>query len=121
MRRVIGTAPSTAGTAASAIAVSAAATVAARAGAYAAITPAATVLPAVNRNWRRFGCLDAGNRSSFSIGRPHSGSPELLFRGSSFGFTYSSPRGPTPVNCATYSPDLAQRGYTCFPWNELAL
>ena len=64
---VIGTAPSTAGAASLAAAVSAAATVAARAGTYAAITLAATELPAVNMNRRRFGCSDPGKRSLFSI------------------------------------------------------
>src|SRR6516162_1006453 len=31
-----------------------------------------------------------------------------LRRGSSFGSTYSSPRGPIALTCVRYSPDLAQ-------------
>ncbi|MGB2668779.1 MAG: hypothetical protein WAK48_32655, partial [Candidatus Acidiferrum sp.] len=40
---------------------------------------------------------------------------ELLFRGSSFALTYSSPSGPIAVTCVTYSPDFAQWKWDVLP------
>src|SRR5262249_37598149 len=68
MRRVTGTVPSTAGASVpAAAALSSAATLPACAGTYAAMTPAATVLPVVNRNCRRVGFGKSGDKSHFGI------------------------------------------------------
>src|SRR5437899_1391206 len=46
---------------------------------------------------------------------------ELPFRGSSFGLTYSRPRGPIAVTCATYSPDLAQWKWDVSPGRTITV
>src|ERR1700689_5239953 len=46
---------------------------------------------------------------------------ELLFRGSSFALTYSSPSGPIAVTCVMYSLDFAQWKWDVLPGRTMTL